>query len=193
DTVSPSVRPDSAYLITGGLGGLGVAVGAWLAERGARHIVIASRRGLAAREGADGADTERRAAAVRAMEQRGATVSLVQVDIADPTGVTALFARFGRDLPPLRGAFHAATEIRTAPLSEITSRTLRDMFHAKVSGTWLLHKVSLSQPLDFFVLFSSTTALFGAQGLAHYAAANTFMNAVAHYRSGIGLPALSVD
>ena len=178
---------DGAYVITGGLGGLGAKVAEGLAQRGARHLVLIGRTGLA------GDEADRKIAAVKAIEALGATVAVVAADVADRAVMPVLFARFGRDWPVLRGVIHAAAAWSSAPLETLSAAALHAMLRPKVDGAWLLHELTRALPLDFFVLFSSTTGVWGARQLAHYAAANTYLDALAHYRHALGLPALAID
>jgi myxalamid-type polyketide synthase MxaE and MxaD len=192
-----TVRADGAYLITGGLGGLGLHVARWLVEQGARHLVLLGRRGLPSREAwaaaRPGEDLARQVAMLSALEAAGARVDVVSADVADRAAMTTLFASFGEARPPLRGIVHAAAQMRADTLDEMTGEALAEVFAAKVTGAWLLHELSCELPLDFFVLFSSTTALIGSARLGHYAAANQFLDALAHQRRAAGLPALSVN
>jgi acyl carrier protein len=132
-------------------------------------------------------------AAIAAIEQLGAAVTVLAADVADAASMAALFARFGQDLPPLRGVIHAAADWSSAPLAAMEEASLDKMLRPKVGGTWNLHTLSAGHALDFFVLFSSTTALLGVAGLGHYAAASAYLDAFAHYRRGLGLPALSIN
>jgi myxalamid-type polyketide synthase MxaE and MxaD len=104
-----------------------------------------------------------------------------------------LFDRFGSEFPPLRGVFHAATVVSGATISDLTEETIDRMFRAKVLGTWVLHQQTKNLDLDFFLIFSSAASLLGAKGLAHYAAANQFLDSFAHARRTLGQPALSVN
>ncbi|MDI3287043.1 type I polyketide synthase [Polyangium sp. 15x6] len=183
-----SLRSDGSYLITGALGGLGLQVAAWLVERGARHLVLLGRRGLPA--GDLGAQ---RKASLKALEAAGASVHVVTGDVADARYMEELLGELGRTAPPLRGVVHAATASSAIPLREMSTEELRAMLRPKVLGAWNLHRLTRAWPLDFFVLFSSTTTLWGASGLAHYAAANQFLDVLAHHRRSLGLPALCVD
>ncbi|HEY7509712.1 MAG TPA: beta-ketoacyl reductase, partial [Vicinamibacteria bacterium] len=189
-------RPDGAYLVTGGLGRLGLKVGAWLAENGAGRIVLTGRRGLPDRAEwpalPPGSDAARQAAAVQAIEARGATVEVAAVDVADAEAMTRLLDRCAAALP-LRGIVHAAADLRTDALDEMTESALDAALRPKVAGAWVLHRWSAARELDFLVFFSSTTALFGSRYLAHYAAANAFLDALAHHRRARGLPGLSVN
>ena len=194
---SLTVQADGTYLVTGALGGLGLKVARWLVDRGARHLVLTSRRGLAPREtwAAIPADDPRRdqVAAVLAIEALGATVDVLAADVADRAAMTALFASFGSTRPVLRGIMHAAADVRGELLAEATAEVRAAVLAPKVTGSWLLHELSRDLSLDFFVLFSSTTALLGVARLGHYAAANQFLDALAHHRRRAALPALSVN
>jgi myxalamid-type polyketide synthase MxaE and MxaD len=96
-------------------------------------------------------------------------------------------------MPPLRGIIHAAAALSDYSLQEMSLAALVEMFKPKITGTWLLHQLSQDMELDFFGLFSSTTALWGSARLAHYAAANQFLDGFAHYRQTLGLPATSIN
>lgn len=195
--LSLGIRGDGAYLVTGGLGGLGLKIARWLVEQGARHLVLLGRHGLPPRETwatvppAD--EVARRTVAVTALEALGARLDVVATDVADRVAMTALFASFGSGRPALRGIVHAAAHVQAEPLSETTLAALAAVLAPKAAGAWLLHELSRDLPLDFFVLFSSTTALLGSSRLGHYAAANQFLDALAHHRRTEGRPALSVN
>lgn len=192
-----SIRPDGAYLITGGLGGLGLKVADWLAAQGARYLVLTGRRGLPERSLWPDLPPDSRAAgqvaAIQAIEAQGVTVVVEAADVSNPEQMRALFARFGQAAPPLRGIIHAAAALSGYTLQELPLAALVEMLKPKVIGTWLLHEFSRELPLDFLVLFSSTTALWGSRELGHYAAANAFLDGLAHYRRAQGLPALSIN
>ena len=177
-------RPDGRYLITGGFGGIGLALARWLVEGGARHIVLIGRRGLT---------EERQASVVGEVEALGASVEVVAADVADEHAMRALFERLTAEGPPVRGIFHLAADIQSAHLNTLSREALERMLRAKLGGTWALHRLSRGLDLDVFVLFSSTTSLLGVAGLGHYAAANQFMDALAHYRRALDLPALAVN
>ena len=121
------------------------------------------------------------------------TVSIVQANVADATAISVLFARFGADLAPLAGVFHVAADMSSHTLAELDRPAYESMVAPKVGGAWLLHRLTSELTLDCFVLFSSSTALLGAQGLAHYAAANAALDSLAHARRAAGLPALSIN
>ncbi len=188
-------RADGRYLITGGLGGLGLSLARWLVDQGVKHLVLTSRRGLPPRASwaalaADG-EVARQAAAVCALEERGAQVQVAAVDVADEDAMGALFVP--GDGLHLRGVFHLAADMSSAPLCLTDAAGFAAMLRPKLAGALALHHLTASRDLDCFVLFSSTTALIGVAGLGHYAGANQFMDALAHHRRGRGLPALSIN
>jgi acyl transferase domain-containing protein/acyl carrier protein/SAM-dependent methyltransferase len=191
------IRPDASYLISGGLGGLGPRIAEWLVEAGARHLVLCGRRELPDRSTwTDVTSSEPaydRITAIQRLEKQGAKVHFERIDVADRAQMEALFVRLRQASAPLRGIIHAAADIQFCPLREMSTDALHTAMRAKVEGTWLLHELSSSLPLDFFVLFSSATALFGASRLGHYAAANQFLDFLAQWRRGAGLSALSVN
>lgn len=190
-------RTDASYLVTGGLGGLGLQLLGWLADNGAGTIVLTGRNGLPDRDRWDDAEPGSRlagqVAAVRAAEAAGATVVPIAADVADRDDMDALFARFGTDLAPLAGVIHAATVLHNATTDAMTADDVRSMLRPKVTGTRLLHELTQSLTLDFFVMFSSTSAIWGSRELGHYAAANQYLDALAHRRHTLGLPAMSID
>ena len=178
-------RRDGAYLVTGGLGGLGLRVAAWMVSKGAGTIVLTTRS-----QGSV-SSSEDEVASLRAL---GATIVVIRVDVAVEQGMQQVFARFGSDgdLPPLRGVIHMAAEISGNPVESITKEEVEAMFRAKVQGTWNLHQLTRSMQLDFFVGFSSTAAVLGAGSLANYAAANSFVDAMASLRAALHLPFVSI-
>lgn len=186
---------DGAYLITGGLGGLGLVIARWLAEHGAQHLILMGRTPLPPREQWDDADPrfQSQIEYIRELESLGVTVYLAAVDVADEASLRAYLAEFAQTGLPIRGVFHAAGVMQYQPLREQTSDDLLAVLRAKVTGGWLLHSLLMDEPVDTFVLFSSTSALLSSPMMAGYAAANTYLDALAHYRQGQGLPALSIN
>ncbi|MDC3955568.1 non-ribosomal peptide synthetase/type I polyketide synthase [Polyangium jinanense] len=178
-----SVGADGTYLITGGLGGLGLSLARWLVEKGARHLVLVGRKGPS------GDAFE----AIRAMEQAGARVECARADVSRREDVDRVFASIDARFPSLRGVVHAAAVLDDHSLLELGEAEFRGVFGPKACGAHHLHTATLERDLDFFVMYSSAASLFGSAGQANYAAANAFLDALAHERSRMGLPAMSIQ
>jgi NADPH:quinone reductase-like Zn-dependent oxidoreductase/aryl carrier-like protein len=175
---------DGTYLITGGLGGFGREVARWMAGRGAGNLVLVGRRN------ADSAEAQQ---AVADVEQLGARVLVRAADVSRADDLVAVLAEIDRDLPPLRGVIHAAMVLEDALLINLDRELLNRVLAPKVTGAWNLHAQTAARPLDFFVLFSSLSSVFGHAGQGNYAAANAFLDALAWHRRALGLPALAVN
>ncbi|MBE1530418.1 type I polyketide synthase [Actinomadura algeriensis] len=184
-------RPDAAYLVTGGLGALGLRTARWLAERGARRLVLAGRtppppRGEWERAAADPA-TAARTAAIRELEARGVAVQAVALDVGDAGALRRLVReRDMAGLPPVRGVVHAAGVVGDRPLHGLDDGVVEAVLWPKVAGLLALEAALPSADLDFLVLFSSAGALFGVPGQGPYAAANAFLDGFARWRAGDG-------
>ncbi|WP_030544265.1 SDR family NAD(P)-dependent oxidoreductase [Streptomyces albus] len=176
-----AVRGGATYLITGGLGGLGLATASWLAGQGAGCLLLVGRT--------PPAETPSAVAALRA---RGVRVELLAADVADATEVERILAYARRELPPLRGVVHAAGVTGENVLERADWPQLSRMMDPKVKGAWNLHRQTHGIDLDFFVLYSALGALTGLAGQPGYLMANTFLDALAAARGHQGLPALSV-
>jgi acyl transferase domain-containing protein len=193
-----AARPDSTYIIAGGLGGIGLAMARWLVERGARHLLLLSRTPLPPRKTWSNLDPAttlgRRTRAVLCLEELGAEVETAAIDIAvDGQLEGCLQSRHSRGAPDVCGIIHAAGELRFQELATEDSASLRNSIVGKMRGAWRLHQLFLNTPLDFFILCSSSSALLKSPLLGGYAAGNAFLDALAHYRRGLGLPALSIN
>jgi NADPH:quinone reductase-like Zn-dependent oxidoreductase/SAM-dependent methyltransferase/short-subunit dehydrogenase/acyl carrier protein len=178
------IRDDASYLITGGLGGFGLAMAAWMVESGARHLVLAGRGGIRSDE------AER---AVRRMADSGVEVVVRKVDVGREDEIGRLLGEIDDSMPPLRGVLHAAMVLDDGFLLQLDGERLRRVTGPKVNGAWNLHRLTLGRKLDFFVLFSSIASWIGKTGQANYAAANAFLDALAHHRQARNLPALTVN
>jgi NAD(P)-dependent dehydrogenase (short-subunit alcohol dehydrogenase family)/acyl carrier protein len=191
------VSADSSYLITGGLGMLGIQLSKWLVSQGARHIVLTSRIGLPDRDAWSSVPSDttlgKRISAIQALEEMGAQVIVVQADVADETAMRQLFAQFGTSLPVLQGVIHAAGVNTNQTVTELDLASWREVLKPKTAGAWILHRLTADLPLDFFVCFSSATSVWGSQGMAAYSAANHFLDQLAHYRHARQLPALTIN
>ncbi|MFD8478577.1 type I polyketide synthase [Kitasatospora sp. NPDC059673] len=183
---SVQCHPDGTYLITGGVGALGLEVARSLVERGARRLVLVSRRGLPPRsqwaEVEDGA-VRGQIDAVQALEALGATVRVLALDIADADKVAAALDPSALDLPPIRGVVHAAGVVNDALVDHVDRDGLRHAMAPKMLGAMVLHRMFPPGTLDFFVLFSSCGQLARLTGQASYAAGNSFLDGLAAHRS----------
>jgi NADPH:quinone reductase-like Zn-dependent oxidoreductase/SAM-dependent methyltransferase/acyl carrier protein len=177
------VSPDATYLVAGGRGGFGLATTEWLARKGARNIAVVGRSDVTAPE---------TAAVLDQLRSSGVDVCEFSVDIGDGKQVAAMFEKMRRTMPPLRGIIHCAAVMQDFALSNMTLKSFREVLHPKIGGAWNLHCQSLGEKLDFFVMYSSGVTLFGNEGQANYTAANLFLEALASYRHGLGLPAITV-
>ena len=176
------LKADGTYLITGGLGALGLRVAQWMVEQGVQHLVLISRRGA----------SPQAQEAIARLERLGAKVKVAQADVSNSNELLPVFESV-KTMPPLRGVIHAAGVLDDGILVEQNWQRFEQVMAPKVSGAWHLHRLTQELPLDFFVLFSSVASLLGSPGQGNYAAANAFMDVLAHYRSAQGLPGLSIN
>jgi NAD(P)-dependent dehydrogenase (short-subunit alcohol dehydrogenase family)/acyl carrier protein len=182
-TGSLAISGEGSYLITGGLGGLGLLVARFLVDRGAQQIILLGRR----------APTPAARDQIREMERVGAHISVIQANVADREQLAQALGEVEKSLPPLRGIVHAAGVLDDGVVQQQSWARFEKVMAPKAYGAWHLHKLTQQQPLDFFVLFSSSSTLLGTAGQANHVAANTFLDALAAYRRGQGLPALSIN
>lgn len=180
---STAIRGDGTYLITGGLGGLGLVTARWLVERGARHLVLASRK----------APTDEVCQKIDELQKSGAEIVTVQGDVGQMNDVARILQVAAAQMPPLRGILHEAGILDDGVLSGQDWSRFEKVMSPKVLGAWALHTLTKGMPLDFFVMFSSAAAILGAPGQGNYAAANSFMDGLAHFRKSQGLPAMSIN
>ncbi|MFC8845293.1 MULTISPECIES: type I polyketide synthase [unclassified Micromonospora] len=182
-------RPDGTYLITGGLGVLGLEIAGWLAGQGARRIVLVGRRGLPPRaEWDDVVDptTREQISAVRSLEALGVAMVVVAADISDRRNAPAAIEAATRLLPPIRGVVHAAGVLDNRMLVDLDQESLRTVLRPKVDGAVVLHEMFPPGSLDFLVYFSSCGYLLGLPGQASYGAANAFLDSLAAHRQADG-------
>ena len=177
-TTAPVARADGSYLIAGGSSGLGLLTAEWLAERGARELLLVSRR----------ASEETLGAAVAGLRERGCRVELAAVDIADREAVAKLLE--GR---VLRGVVHAAGILHDGLMAELEWPRFSRVLEPKAQGLWNLHELTREMPLDFFVAYSSVASVLGSAGQTNHAAANAFVDALIAWRRRNGLPGLSIN
>lgn len=176
-------RGNSTYLITGGLGGLGLLVAHWMVENGARHLVLVGRSGASSAASSQ----------LRELEQAGAKVVVLKADVSEAEQVARVLAEIEQSLPPLRGIIQCVGILDDGVLQQQSWERFARVMAPKVQGSWNLHTLTQNVPLDFFVLFSSVASLLGSAGQANHAAANAFLDVLAHYRRTQGLPGLSIN
>ncbi|KAL2813982.1 hypothetical protein BJX63DRAFT_393264 [Aspergillus granulosus] len=176
----PLLHPEKQYLLVGGLGGIGRTLAEWLVRRGAQELVFFSRSGM---------DRPEAQSTVALLRRRGVQVSVVQGDVASYSDVE----RCIKALPRLAGIFHAAMVLRDGPLATMTHEQWQQCLQPKVQGAMNLHEASKDLTLDFFVCFSSVSAIIGTRGQANYCAANAFMDALMAHRRLQGLPGSTMN
>ncbi len=176
-----NIDPNATYLVTGGLRGLGLRVAEWLVDQGARHLALMGRR----------APDATASPTIRRLEQKGATIFAATGDVSNVHDVTRILAHVKHNMPALKGVIHSAGVLDDGILAQLTWDRVETVLGPKVYGTWLLH--TLTENLDFFVIFSSGASLAGSPGQANHAAANAFEDGLAYRRQAAGLPTVSIN
>ena len=172
-----------AHVIVGGMGGFGFETAIWLLEKGAKTIVLASRRGAL-----DQASEKR----ILAWRRKGATIAVETVDVVDPISVDGFIKRTVQKHGSIAGIMHTAVALDDGLISNLEPARTRAVLAPKVDGALNLHRTTRSVPLDYFLVFSSATTLIGNPGQAAYVAANAFMEGLMRRRRSAGLPGLAV-
>lgn len=173
----------ASYLVTGGLGGFGLRTAQWLVEKGARHLILISRSGPAS------ADAK---AALAEFAAQGVAVHAASCDVTDRAALMLLLDQCAAVMPPLAGVVHAAAVIEDSLARNLTKSQLGRVLNPKIQGALNLHELTLDKSLDFFVLYSSITTLFGNPGQSSYVAGNLWLEALAANRRQQGLAATCV-
>lgn len=168
----------------GGFGGIGRSLALWMVEHGAKNLIFVSRRG---------ASTSEASKLVAELEAQEVRVSVIKCDAADEETFSSLLQETLLSLPPLRGVFNSAMDLRDQVFINMSHEMFVAGLRPKVQGSWALHKATLNQPLDFFIMLSSAAAFFGSIAQANYVAACTYQVALAAHRRALGLPGVSVD
>jgi len=177
------IGKQASYLITGGLGALGLEIAQWLTAQGAGHIGLIGRR--------EPSPTTQQI--IRDLETTGTKISVLLGDIAQEQDVARVLHQMAASSMPLRGIIHAAGVLDDRLIEQMTWKSFQEVMQPKVAGGWYLHKFTTNLSLDFFVCFSSISSLLGSSGQVNYAAANAFLDALVHYRQALGLPGLSIN
>ncbi|WBB61969.1 type I polyketide synthase [Streptomyces sp. WMMC500] len=181
--VPVTARRGGAYIITGGLRGVGLATAGWLAQQGAGHLVLNGRT----------APTPQATATLDDLAVHGTKITVVLGDIAEEHTAERLVAAVGEQPWPLRGVVHGAMVLADAAITTLDEERLQKAWKPKADGAWYLHRATAPYRLDWFVVHSSMASLLGNPGQAGYAAANAWLDAFATWRNALGLPTLAVN
>ncbi|WP_375461264.1 SDR family NAD(P)-dependent oxidoreductase [uncultured Enterovirga sp.] len=175
--------PDRTHLVTGGFGGFGLEAARWLADKGARHLVLIGR---------NGPQSEEAQALVDELVARGVQVRAAACDVADEEALSGLLTEVAADMPPLAGVLHGAMVLDDGLVANLTADQLTRVLRPKVEGAIQLDRLLADTPLDYFVMFSSITTFLGNPGQGAYVAANGYLEGLARLRRERGLPGLAL-
>ncbi|RHZ46589.1 uncharacterized protein CDV56_102872 [Aspergillus thermomutatus] len=185
-SLTPKFSPDASYLLVGGVGGIGCSIARWMADQGARNVIILSR---------SAGRSEQAAALVDELSQVGCRVKAVSCDVSSESGLADSLRQCQENgLPPIRGVIQGAMVLKDTLLERMTLADYQTAIHPKVHGTWNLH-TQFAQPdsLGFFVMLSSAVAVAGNASQANYAAGGSYQDALARWRVSQGLPGVSIN
>ena len=182
-SAGPPVSPDRTYVITGGVGGLGLVLARRLGELGARYLALIGRHPPSAQA----------TKAIAELEGSGTHVTFHLVDVSDRLQLDQVLTEIRKSDAPLAGVFHLAGALDDSLLMRLDDKRFRTALDPKLLGALHLHELSVEDNLDYFVLFSSAASTLGTPGQSNYAAANSFLDALAHRRRQLGLAALSIN
>ena len=170
------------YLVTGGMGAIGLRVVQWLIDKGVTNLVLLGR-----------SDIKPKYQAQLQKLQEKAQINLIKADIADTNQLVQAFAQIESELPLLKGVIHCAGITSDRTISKQDRQSFIEVFAPKVRGAWNLHNLTQKYDLENFILFSSASSLIGSAGQANYCAANAFLDTLAQARRSMGLPATSIN
>ncbi len=176
-------RSDSSYLITGGTGGLGLALAGWMVENSAVHIVLTDIKD----ENEIDVDFEKLA------NGKDVKFAYIRCNAADEDSVDRMFSRIDSEMPALKGVFHLAGVLDDGMIKDMKLENIDRVLGPKADGAYYLHKATETMDLDYFVLFSSVASVTGSPAQANYSAANRFLDALADYRRVKGLAGTAVN
>jgi malonyl CoA-acyl carrier protein transacylase len=175
-------REDATYLITEGIGSLGLLVARWMVDKGAKHLVLLGNCSP------DGTNSQ----TITELEKAGASVLAEKVDVSDMKSIAGVLHKIKESNIPLVGVIHSSGILLDGMLKDMVLSDFEEAITSKIKGAWHLHELTQNQQLDFFVLFSSVASLLGSPSQGNHALVNGFLDGLAHYRRGIGLPGLSI-
>ena len=176
------VSGKGAYIIIGGLGGLGRFICSWIVANGARRLVVISRNGLQSDE------AHETFASINALD---ASMEIIKADACNRKAMAEALARV-RQNGPIKGVINMAMLLGDAPMAEMKGWQWDRALRLKIDSSWNLHQETLQDSLDFFILFSSIASVLGNRNQGGYNVGNTFLNALASYRRSLGLTAVSI-
>ena len=180
--ISGRLKPDRSYLVTGGLGGIGLAVAEWLADLGAGTILLNGRR----------PPTDEAKEIIRDLEQKGVTIHVELADVSNADSLDSMLARIDSEQPPLAGVIHSVGVLSDGALTNQSWERFETVLAPKVLGAWHLHRATTDRDLDFFILFSSRVGVMGNPGQSNHASANAFLDQLAGHRRTLGLPGQAI-
>ena len=181
---SLKLSAQATYLITGGASGFGLEMAKWLVSKGAKTLVLLSRSGYKS-------DYDREV--VASLQAQGVDIYPFKLDITDLVDMTKVVDYIQQHLPPLRGIVHSAAMLDDQPIAKMSHELFMKVFRPKAIGAWNLHESTKEVPLDFFLMFSSISAVFGFPGQTNYSAANNFLDKLAAYRQSQGMAGSAIN
>ena len=177
------IKGERSYLVTGGLGGLGLEIMDWLVKQGAESIILIGRS----------APSEAARQRILSAEAYGAKITVMCADVSNAVDLYQVLSKIQQTLPSLAGLIHSAGVLDDGIIMQQSVERFHKVMAPKIKGAWNLHQLTLNIEMDFFICFSSIASVVGWAGQSNYAAANAFMDALAHYRRALGKPSLSIN
>ena len=192
------IHENGSYLVTGGLGGIGFETSCWLHQKGARHLLIIGRTPISEQDRLNTSEKNNRhqqqLLRIRKLEEMGMKVTYFCGDAGDDAVFDQIQEALANDqIPPLRGIIHCAGIMQYELLMDHTVNRMLEIMKPKIVGGWLLHRRFLDQPIDLFVVYSSTSSILNSPFMGAYASGNIFLDALAAYRRSRGLPGMSIS
>ncbi len=196
--VPVTFHKDACYLITGGLGSLGLLVAHWMIERGATRFILVGQTEIPPRSQWNSAELEnsivKKISAIKGLEALGASVHIASIDVANESELKRYLDSYRSEgWPAIKGVIHSAGVAIPQLMMQMNTASFNKVLRPKIMGAWNLHQYFLEEDLDFFVLFSSIASLVVLGGQANYSAGNAFMDALANYRKAINKPGISIN
>ncbi|MCL6589227.1 MAG: SDR family NAD(P)-dependent oxidoreductase [Firmicutes bacterium] len=198
--VEPPIKEDGVYLITGGAGGIGLEIARYLASKARVKLALLNRNPLLKQRLMDGVNDhggderlKAQTAAIRALQAGGSEILILSADVSDEAGLAAALNEARQKFGPINGVIHAAGVAGAGVIAKKDPATWEKVMAPKVQGTWLLDRLTLNDPLDFFILFSSIATLTGGAGQSDYTAANSFLDCFAAWRNRKGRATVAIN